>query len=122
MRQVISDGGASVAFCSDQFSVKRVVSLQAVQGSASISGNMLCATMVNSHPCDEIDVELALVVGTLRDAELVRLQTTDIHAHNTFESPDRVALSQSETALVPGNVLRVKLPAASILRVMGRLG
>jgi alpha-L-arabinofuranosidase len=119
---VISDGGASADFCGEQYIDKRTVSLQAVQGSASITDNVLCVTMVNTHPTHEFDVDVSLFGGTLREVEMVHLQATDIHSHNTLEAPDCVTLSSPSTQIVQGSVLRVIIPPASILRAMGRLG
>jgi len=118
---VISDGGASAEFCRDQFIDRSLVALQAAQGSASVKNGVLCITVVNTHPEQALDLEIALTGGMLGDVEIVRLVNNDIHAHNTFANPDAVTLSEPQTSHVDGSTMHVQLPAASVTRIIGKL-
>ncbi len=117
----VSDGGAAKDHCRRMYLDKSAFALKAVQGSASVKDGALCVTACNTHPSQPVELEIDLVGARLDSAEVVRLAADDIHAHNTFERPEQVKLSAPEIVSAKGNTLRVAMPAASIVRVMGKL-
>jgi alpha-N-arabinofuranosidase len=117
----ISDGGASAAACRSQYVDQRPFALQAVQGSASVKARQLCITACNTHPQQPVELELDLHGGKLDEVEVTRLACDDIHAHNTFERPNAVCLSQPERCIAHGSALRLTFPAASVMRITGKL-
>lgn len=119
--ETVSDGGASAEACQAQYMDQHSFSLQAIQGSASVKADQLCITACNTHPSQSVELELNLCGGALDDMEMIRLASSDIHAHNTFEQPSVVHLSQPERIIAHGTTLRVPFPAASVLRITGKL-
>ncbi|WP_152364310.1 alpha-N-arabinofuranosidase [Microlunatus speluncae] len=111
------DGQAQASLCYED---KRTVELRAVSGSASVRDGRLCLTLVNADPNAEADVELTVRGGAVSDATMITLATDDIHDHNTFEDPDRVAPGAAKSVAGNGS-LRLTLPAASVSRITGRL-
>ena len=93
-----------------------------MQGSASVQDGNLCVTAVNSHPTQAVELELDVRQATLGTMELTTLAADDIHAHNTFAQPDAVRPSAPSTVQADGSRVRVTLPAAAVVRLMGRLG
>jgi alpha-L-arabinofuranosidase len=55
----------------------------------------------------------------LGSAEAVTLTTGDIHDHNTFSEPEKVILSAPRTLTAEQGVIRLTLPAGSIVRILG---
>jgi alpha-L-arabinofuranosidase len=96
-------------------------SLKVIEGSASVTGDTLCATVVNTDPNKPVELALSLVGAKLGNVDTVTLAGADIHAHNTFEAPDTVTLAESKAVAVRGTELRIALPAASATRVIGPL-
>jgi alpha-N-arabinofuranosidase len=119
--ETICDGGAAAERCSAQYVDKRPFALQAVQGSASVRDGQLCVTVCNTHPLQPIELEVDLVGGRLDEVEVVKLVADDIHAHNTFHDPTTVCLGRPEFVNTKGSTLRLLFPAASILRLTGKL-
>jgi len=120
----VTDGGASAAFCRARYLEAKPFALRAVHGSASVRDGQICVTAVNTHPTEplELDVELnrARWAGAV---EAVTLAADDIRAHNTFAQPERVKLSAPQTLKADGGThVRLTLPAASVVRLQGRLG
>jgi alpha-N-arabinofuranosidase len=120
--ETISDGEASAQACRDSYLQKQPFHLQAVHGSASVRAGVLCVTVVNTHPTQPVELDLELFSGNLSTAEVVTLATDDIHAHNTFEEPERVRLSPAQTVAARDQHVRVVLPAGSVSRITGRIG
>ncbi len=120
--ETVSDGEVAAEECRACFIDKQPFALQAVHGSASIRDNMLCVTVVNTHPTQPVDLDLELHRGRLSTVEVVTLAADDIHAHNTFEHPDILKLSAPMTLHVQGEHVRVALAAGSVTRIMGQLG
>ncbi|MAE60890.1 MAG: alpha-N-arabinofuranosidase [Planctomycetaceae bacterium] len=117
----ISDGGASAEHCRDMYRDNSGFSLKVIEGSASVTGDTLCATVVNTDPNKPVELALSLVGAKLGNVDTVTLAGADIHAHNTFEAPDTVTLAESKAVAVRGTELRIALPAASATRVIGPL-
>ena len=119
--ETISNGEGAAEACRNCYLTKQPFRLQAVQGSASVREGKLCVTVVNTHPAQPVELDLEVFDNKLNEAEIVTLAADDMHAHNTFEQPDRVGLSSPRTVAARGRTLRVKLPAGSITRIMGTL-
>lgn len=119
---VISNGEAAEDLARQCFMDNRRAELRAVSGSASVKQDQLCLTLVNSSPTDDLDIEVDLRGGTLQEASMISLVGQDIHDHNTFDQPNAVTPGESQEAKVVEGILRLTLPAASVSRVLGRLG
>ncbi len=119
--ETISHGEGAAQVCQDSYLDRQPFRLQALHGSASLRAGMLCVTVVNNHPTQSVELDLEVFSGTLDGAEIVTLVADDIHAHNTFEQPDRVQLSAARGVEARGRTLRVLLAAGSITRIMGKL-
>jgi alpha-N-arabinofuranosidase len=119
--ETISDGEESAEHCRNMFLNRQPFSLRAVQGSASVKDGVLCVTVVNSHPTQPVELDLEVYQGQLDTLEVVTLATDEIHAHNTFEQPDRVQLAAPQTVQARGERVHVSLAAGSVTRIMGRL-
>jgi alpha-N-arabinofuranosidase len=119
--ETVSDGGASAEACQASYLDKTPFALRAVHGSASVRENTLCVTTVNTHPTQTIELDLEVYQRKLGHVEVVTLAADDIHAHNTFERPNVVQLSQPQVFEAHGDHLRIPLPAGSVVRIMGQL-
>lgn len=92
--------------------------LPLLAGSASLKGDTLTLTVVNSHATEAIEAELRLLGGgTPKETQVTSLQYADgdIRAHNTFDAPDQVALTAPQTVTSIGNV--TVFPPASVTRL-----
>jgi alpha-N-arabinofuranosidase len=121
MAETVSDGESSAEHCRRCYPDKQPFSLRAIQGSASVKDGILCVTAVNAHPTQPVDLEVTVGQGQLETVEVVTLATGDIHDHNTFETPDKVTLSAPVTVQACGGQVRIPMPAASVIRLQGRL-
>lgn len=119
--ETISDGEASAQVCRENYLHKQPFRLQAIHGSASLRDEVLCVTVVNTHPTQPIELDLEIFARSLKEAEVVTLAADDIHAHNTFEQPERVCLSPAQTVAARDQHLRVILPEGSVSRIMGKI-
>lgn len=122
LSEVITDGGEGAEHCRNCYREKQPFGLKAVQGSASIKGGELCVTVVNSHPSEATELDLSVYQMELESARVVTLAAKEIHAHNTFDNPDVVTLSDETTLQARNGHIRVPLPAGSVVRVQARLG
>jgi alpha-N-arabinofuranosidase len=119
--ETVSDGGASAQACQSCYLEKKPFALRAVQGSASVRDERLCVTVVNTHPTQPIELDLEVYKHKLDTIEAVALAASDIHAHNTFEEPNQVYLSNARQIEARGEHTRVLLPAGSVVRITGQL-
>ncbi|HCG77519.1 MAG: alpha-N-arabinofuranosidase [bacterium (Candidatus Ratteibacteria) CG_4_9_14_3_um_filter_41_21] len=89
--------------------------LPRVAGSASMKNDLLNLSLVNTHTREPIAVELDIRGCLSVQVKEYRVLTADdIHAHNTFNEPERVQpVSKSPTEIVEENLI-VTLPAASV--------
>lgn len=118
----VSNGEAAASTCSEMYLSKKPMELKGVVGSASVKDTMLCVTLVATHPTDSVSVDVAIEGGRWAgEAESVALAASDIHDHNTFASPDRVALSKPVYLNPAGATVRVEMTPGSIVRVMGKV-
>jgi alpha-N-arabinofuranosidase len=122
MAETVSDGEESAQACRESYMNKQPFHLQALDGSASVRDGVLCVTVVNTHPTETVELDLEVFARSLKDADIVTLAADDIHAHNTFERPEHVHLSPTRTVAASGSHLRIALPAASVTRILGKLG
>lgn len=120
--ECISDGGASAKYCRDlHITMDRRFALHAVEGSASIKDGQMCLTLCNTHPTEPLACDVHLVGAKMTAGDVVHLSANDIHAHNTFEEPNRGRASAPvRKAFKDGHPL-ITLPSASVTRMMGRL-
>lgn len=88
-------------------------SLFGLAGSASLKDNRLFLTVVNPHADMPVDAEIILRGGEAKSAEASVLTHNDIHAHNTFESPDTV-VPVGTSLSVSGATFRHTFPPASV--------
>jgi alpha-N-arabinofuranosidase len=92
-----------------------------VAGSASVNGDTLTITAVNTSLGDAAESTIRLVGGTVASATGTVLSGPDIHAHNDFAGPDRVKPGPLDVKSVSGG-LQVKIPAASVVKISAKLG
>jgi alpha-N-arabinofuranosidase len=88
-------------------------SLFGLAGSASLKEDKLFLTVVNPHVDVPVDAEIVLRGGEAKSASSSVLAHDDIHAHNTFESPDAVS-PKEESLSISGADLHHTFPAASV--------
>jgi len=87
--------------------------LPQVAGSASIRDGALTVSLVNTHAEEPLDLVLALLGADGTIATRTTLASDDIHAHNTFDEPTRVAPHVEHPDLA-ANGATVTLPPASV--------
>ncbi len=92
-----------------------------IAGSASIKGQTLTLTLVNTHPAEPAEVDLRIKGMAGSGVSHVALTHRDLSAHNTFERPDTV-VPKSLPFAAKGETLRCVLPPASVNRFEIRLG
>jgi alpha-L-arabinofuranosidase len=96
-------------------------SLKALEGSASVKDGILCVTACNTHPTEAIDFELETRGGKMAEARVVALAGKDMLALNTFDKPNAVKISKAAVVKGRGNLMRIEMPAGSVVRVMGKI-
>jgi alpha-L-arabinofuranosidase len=119
--ETVSYGEAAAEYCRSCSIDNQLLALRAIQGSASLRGDVLCVTVVNTHPTQPVELDLELYRGWLNEVEIVTLAADDIHAYNTFENPATVKLAKPQTIHAQGKHVRVPLHAGSVTRIMGKL-
>lgn len=119
--EAVSEGEASSHWCRTRFLDRRPFQLRAIHGSASVHGDRLCVTAVNTHPTSELELEVDLVRASWGEVEVVSLGDGDIRAYNTFTEPERVKLAPARMLTARGNVIRVPMPPGSVVRLRSRL-
>lgn len=88
----------------------------AVAGSASIKGQILFLTLTNSHANESVEVNVELLGDALITRATGQVLAGEIHAHNTFDSPEAVKPAPLDIEIRGGEV-QLTLPAASIASV-----
>jgi alpha-L-arabinofuranosidase len=66
-------------------------------------------------------MELETRGGKVAEASVVVLAGKDMLAHNTFAKPNAVKLSKAAVVKAKGRLLRIEMPAGSVVRVMGKM-
>jgi alpha-N-arabinofuranosidase len=92
-----------------------------LNGSASLTGKTLTVTVVNPHATEAREAEIALRGGSASSVEATVLTNSDMHAHNTFERPDSVALLSQKVA-GSGSSIRYAFAPASVTKLSMTLG
>lgn len=87
-----------------------------LNGSASRKGKVVTLTAVNPDLSRPLATQIALSGASATKATGTALFNSDMHAHNTFESPDLVKSSPLSVD-VSGGVVNVTLPAASVVKI-----
>ncbi len=87
-----------------------------LKGSASLKGKTLTLTVVNPDVSQPRETEIALRGATATSAKAWVVAESDIHAHNTFEQPDRVKTRTAEAGMGPGG-LSFTFPPASVVKI-----
>jgi len=87
-----------------------------LKGSASVKGKTLTLTAVNPHVSEARETEIVLRGATAASAKAWIVADSDIHAHNTFDQPDRVKARAAEVS-VRGGALSFTFPAASVAKI-----
>ena len=121
LSDVVSDGGSAAEDCRALRLDRQPQTLRRVLGSASLRGDRLTATLVNTHPEQPCELELEAFGAPLDSAECVELGFEHIRDCNTFEQPERVRLLEPQTLRALGGKLRLSLRPGAILRVQARL-
>jgi alpha-N-arabinofuranosidase len=87
-----------------------------LKGSASVKGKTLTLTVVNPDVSQPREAEILLRGASAGSAQAWVVAEDDMHAHNTFEQPDRVKTRSATVALRAG-ALSFKFPAASVTKI-----
>jgi alpha-L-arabinofuranosidase len=90
-------------------------------GSASVAKDRLTLTAVNNSLTDALETTIQLRGGSAKEARGEVLTASDIHAHNDFANPEAVK-PESLTVETAGGLLRVRIPAASVVKIQADLG
>jgi alpha-N-arabinofuranosidase len=85
-------------------------------GSASLRGNKLVVTVVNSHVSEPRTAHVSLRGASARSAEVTVLAESDIHAHNDFDHPHAVE-PKEESAAVSGSSFTWTFKPASVTKL-----
>jgi alpha-N-arabinofuranosidase len=109
-----------IAFESESISVGNA-SLFGLAGSASLKDNRLFMTVVNPNADTPMETTISLGDGRARSASATVLTHGDIHAHNTFESPN--TLEPFEVNIpADGAIFNYTFPPASVTAISVLLG
>lgn len=89
-----------------------------LSSSASVKEGVMTITLANCSLREEVEVtcDICNFSGTQVSA---RILTGEVHAHNDFDAPDNVRI-EDYTAELEDGVLKVKLPACSVVSVTVR--
>ena len=87
--------------------------LPALSGSASLSESVLRVTVTNISATEPVEAALDLGDITVKSAKETVLTSADIHAHNTFSSPNTVA-PVTRSLKLPDGALRHTFAPASV--------
>jgi alpha-L-arabinofuranosidase len=98
----------------------KLASFWGLRGSASLKGKILTLTMVNPDLHNPRETEVVLRDGEASDVKAWILTDRDMHAHNTFDEPNRVRTCAAE-ATVLHNIVRFTVPPASISKLKVQL-
>lgn len=86
-----------------------------VTSSASVKKNRLTITMTNASLTDSASIS-AIIEGIECSTASARILTDEVHAHNTFENPNKVTITDCDVTLENGK-LRLTLPPCSVVSV-----
>ena len=100
---------------------QRERALWGLNGSASLAGDALTLTVTNPHLTEPREAEIAVPGAVVSAVTATTLAARDVHDHNTFEAPRRVAPT---TASVPVSAAPFvyRFPAASVTKLEIAIG
>lgn len=104
---------------SDQVSYRRgekTEEIPCVAGSASIKDKKLFLTLTNVHAEQAAQVQVRLLGGAKAQRSQTQILTDEIHAHNTFETPERLT-PQPFAVEARGSDFTIELPPAAIAAI-----
>lgn len=84
-----------------------------MNGSASVTGDVLTLTVTNTHLTKARQTEIAIRGGAIRSARVTTLAASDVRAVNTFEHPETI-IPRGASIQVSGSSFVHALPAASV--------
>jgi len=87
-----------------------------LNGSASLKDGIVTLTVVNPDLENTTETRVAIRTGRIDRATATVLRADDMHAHNTFDTPDAVRPAPLE-AMVAGQDLLVRFPPASVSKL-----
>ena len=86
-----------------------------VSASASVKDGMMTVTLANLTPDRDIEVSLeALGFDAGKKAEIITLGDGDLHAHNTFDEPEKVMPGCESAEDFDGRLTLVRGSVASV--------
>ncbi len=94
--------------------------LPGLSGSASIKDGVMTLTVVNAHATAAIEADVFVRQAEWRGGSVVTLTDDDIHAHNTFETPEAVTPAEARSE-ANGAQFRYTFPPASVTAFRLRL-
>jgi alpha-N-arabinofuranosidase len=95
--------------------------LPGLSGSASINGKQLTLTVTNPSLDQTREAEIVVRGAPPKSAKAVTLAASDVHAHNSFESP-RAVEPKEETVSMKGSLLVHRFPPASVTKLEVTVG
>jgi len=87
-----------------------------LKGSASLKGKTLTLTAVNPDVSEAREAEIVLRGASAASAKAWVVGDSDIHAHNTFDQPERVKTRTADVT-VRGGALSFTFPAATVVKI-----
>ena len=92
-------------------------SLRGVAGSASVNGRTITLTVVNPHAAQPLTAEIGVRAVSVADVRAVTMAAAELHAHNTFASPEAVRPQVERADSMRGGVLVHTFRPASVTRL-----
>lgn len=116
-------GGQSVrtVFSAPSLAMKEGKALPSLAGSASLTGKQLVLTVVNPDHETERETEISLRGATVRSGQAAALFDSDLHAHNSFDQPERLGI-RSVSFEGSGSSFVFRFKPASVTRLLLDLG
>ncbi len=93
----------------------KVLTSKDISASASVKENKLTVTLANLSADKDIELSIENVGFKLDNGKISLLADDDIHAHNTFEDPERVKPREAVFSGSNGNI--ILLPHGSVMAV-----
>lgn len=100
----------------DYRSERKSGSIQGLNGSASLKGKTLTLTVVNPHVSEPQEAAIQLGSTRVKSARLAVISHADIHAINTFDSPNVLRPVERDVEASGGSLV-CAFPAASVNRL-----
>jgi alpha-N-arabinofuranosidase len=96
--------------------------LPGLAGSASVNGKTMTLTVTNPSLDQTRQAKIAVRGGSIRSVRATVLSSSDVHNHNSFESPNEVQPKTTEPVSVQGGALVHDFPPASVTKLEISLG